>query len=114
MSFDDGLETRRVYLDISNAFHKIEQNSISGDVLRFATDFLFQRKQSIVLNGTDLSWANVEVGVLQESILKPLFFLININDLSDGLTSSPKLFADDRYFFILYCPLCKFSSNEFE
>ena len=57
MSFDDGLETRRVYLDISNAFHKIEQNSISGDrqILQFATDFLFQRKQSIVLNGTDLS-----------------------------------------------------------
>ena len=55
MSFDDGLETRRVYLDISNAFHKIEQNNISGDVLKFATDFLFQRKQSIVLNGTDLS-----------------------------------------------------------
>ena len=29
------------------------------------------------------------------SILGPLFFLIYINDLSDGLTSNPKLFADE-------------------
>ena len=33
------------------------------------------------------------------SVLGLLFFLIYINDLSDGLTSNPKLFADDTSLF---------------
>ena len=35
----------------------------------------------------------------KKKCLRPLFFLIRINDLSDGLTSNPKLFADDTYLF---------------
>ena len=57
------------------------------------------RKQRVVLNGQHSSWTNVEAGVPQGSILGPLFFLIYINDLSDGLTANPKLFADDTSLF---------------
>ena len=60
---------------------------------------MYQRKQRVVLNGQHLSWINTEAGVPQGSILGPLFFLIYINDLSDGLTSNPKLFADDTSLF---------------
>ena len=38
---------------------------------------------------------DVQGGVLEGSILEPLFFLIYINNLLDILTSNPNLFADD-------------------
>ena len=41
----------------------------------------------------------MEAWVLLGSILGPLFFLIYINDLSDGLTSNSKLSADDTSLF---------------
>ena len=107
-SLDYGFETRGVFLDISKAFDKVwhegllfklKQNGISGNLLNVITDFLYQRKQRVVLNGQHSSWTNVQAGVPQRSILGPLFFLIYINDLSDGLTSNPKLFADDTSLF---------------
>ena len=60
---------------------------------------MYQRKQGVVLNGQHSSSTNIETGVPQGSILGPLFFLIYINDLSDGLTSNPRLLADDTSLF---------------
>ena len=51
------------------------------------------------MNGKCSSWADACAGVLQESILGPLLFLIYINDLSDSLKSECKLFADDTSLF---------------
>ena len=107
-SFDDGLEVRGVFLDISKAFDKVwheglifklKQNGISGDLLQILSDFLSNRKQRVVLNGQNSSWTNVHVGVPQGSILGPLLFLIYINDLADDLSSNVKLFADDTSLF---------------
>ena len=59
-SLDDGLETRAVFLDISKAFDKVwhegllfklKLNGISGNLLNIITDFLYQRKQRVFLNG---------------------------------------------------------------
>ena len=52
-----------------------------------------------MLNGQNSLWTNVHAGVPQGSILGPLLFLININDLLDNLTSNAKLFADDTSLF---------------
>ena len=61
--------------------------------------FLKNGKQRAALNGQTSSGTNVLAGVPQGSILGPLFFLIYINDLSDDLSSNPKLFADDTSLF---------------
>ena len=52
-----------------------------------------------LINGQHSSWTNIEAPVSQGSILGLLFFLIYINDLSDGLTSNPKLLADGNSVF---------------
>ena len=87
-SFDNGIEVRSIFLDISKAFHKfwheglifkLKQNSISGAILLFLSDFLSNRKQNVVLNRQNSSWTNVHAGVPQGSILTPLLFLTDIN-----------------------------------
>ena len=97
-----------VFLDISKAFDnvwyqgvilKLKQNGISENLLKIIEDFLSNRYQRVVLNGQSSGWAEVNVGVPQGSILGPLLFLIYINDLSTGLSSNPKLLADDTSLF---------------
>ena len=103
-SFDEGLEVRSVFLNISKAFDKVwhdgivfqlTQNGMSGNLLQPLRNFLNERKQWVVLNGQFFSWKNVNAGVPQGSILGPLLFLIYINGLTEGFSSNAKLFADD-------------------
>ena len=84
-SFDDGIEVRSVFLDISKAFDnvwhdgvifKLEQNGISGKLLNILIDFLSNRQQRVVLNAQVSAWASINAGVQQGSILSPLLFLI--------------------------------------
>ena len=77
---------------------KLNQYGISEN-LSLIKRFLKNRKQRVVLNGQSSSWTNVLAGVPQGSIRGLLFFLIYIKDLSDDLSSNPKLFADDTSLF---------------
>ena len=80
-SFDEGFEVRGIFLDISKAFDKVwheglllklNQNGISGNLLKLLPDLLSYRKQRVVLNGQHLSCDSVNAGVPQGSILGPL------------------------------------------
>ena len=84
-SLDDGLETRDVFLDISNAFHKVshkgllfklKQNGMSGNMLNVITNFLYQRKQRVVLNGQHSSWTNIKAGFPKDLSLDHYFYLM--------------------------------------
>ena len=78
---------------------KIKSFGISGDLLELIKNFLSNRFQRVVLNGQTSEWGKINAGVPQGSILGPLFFLIYINDLTDGTSSIAKLFADDTSLF---------------
>ena len=62
-------------------------------------NFLSETRQHVVLNGHVSTWTNATAGEPHGSILGPLLFLIHINDLSEGLFTIAKLFADDTSSF---------------
>ena len=102
------LETRGVFLDISKAFdrvwhegllYKLKSYGISGPLLILIKSFLANRFQRVVLNGQTSCWKEILAGVPQGSILGPLFFLIFINDIPEGIQSNINFFADDTSIF---------------
>ena len=110
MAFDDpkSLEVRAVFLDISKAFDKVwhdgllfnlNQNGINGSVFKLFENYLHNRKQRVVLNGSHSDYSSIESGVPQGSVLGPLLFLVYINDLERNIKSNIKFFADDTMLF---------------
>ena len=91
-STDEGYEVRGVLLDISKAFKKVwhglvfklNQNGISGSLLKILENFLRNRKQRLVLNGHTSNWKNNHAGVPPGSVLRPMF-LNYINNLAKNL-----------------------------
>ena len=102
------VEVRSVFLDISKAFDKVwheglvfklEQNGISGSLLKLFQNYLNNRNQRVVLNGSSSEFSCIESGIPQGSILGPLSLLIYINDLEKNIKSNIILFADDTMLF---------------
>ena len=82
------LEIRAVFLDISKAFDKVwheglifklKQNGISGSLLTLFENYLCNRKQRVVLNGSCSHFFTIESGVPQGAVLGPLSFLIYVS-----------------------------------
>ena len=80
---------------------KLESYGIGGELLNLFKDYLQQCQQRVVLNGQSSSWEEIKFRVPQGSVLGLLLFLIYINDLSNGLSSTCKYFADDTSYFLL-------------
>jgi hypothetical protein len=92
---------------------------ISGAANTLMKSYLKGRHQKVAINTHNnpneyiSKWKEVQHGVPQGSVLGPLLFLININDLSRSVSnnSSPILFADDTSFIIVNRNVNEFQSN---
>ena len=51
---------------------RLEQNGISDNLLSLFQNYLTNRKQQVVLNGSYPDYSSIESGVLQGSVLGPL------------------------------------------
>ena len=98
-----------IYTDFQKAFdsvphrrliQKMKSAGINGSVLRWVEDFLANRKQRVVINGTKSNEGSVTSGIPQGSVLGPLLFVMYINDLPRNLNTVAKMFADDTKVYV--------------
>ena len=80
----------------------MKSNGIQGNLYNLIESFLCNRFQRVVLNGQNSKWEPISAGVPQGSILKPLLFLIYVNNIPKNLESNVKLFTS--IFSVVFYP----------
>ena len=106
---DEGEDVDVIYLDFKKAFDKVPHRrlivklqgyGIKGDILDWIKEFLTERKQRVVIGGSESEWSDhVSSGIPQGSVLGPALFLVYINDMPDVIDVLIKLFADDAKIY---------------
>ena len=95
-------------LDFSKAFdvvphqrllQKLSHYGMRNKLLGWIKAFLTNRTQRVVVKGKYSPWDPVLSGVPQGSVLGPHLFILFINDITESVTSTTRLFADDCIMF---------------
>ena len=98
-----------LYLDYQKAFdcvpherliNQVESFGITGDALKWLRAFLTDRRQKVIVNGSESAWSGVLSGVPQGSILGPVLFSLFVDDLPNSVQSLISLFADDTKLYL--------------
>ena len=102
--------TDLLILDFSKAFDtvphrrlllKMKHYGITGKTNKWTESWLCHRQQRVVLDGTASTDSQVLSGVPQGTVLRPLLFLLYVNDIGDKISpqTTIKLFADDALLY---------------
>ena len=110
-ALDDGNIGCRVFVDLQKAFEtvdhqillaKLNHYGIRGVSNDWFKSYLSNWNQYVSINRYDSGLAAINCGVPQESVLGPLLFLLNINDLNQAINfCKVHNFADDANLLCL-------------
>ena len=94
-----------LFLDLRKAFDSVQHGSLcstlkraglSRDTLNWVDSYLWDRSQVTKVNGNISNESHVGYGVPQGSILRPLLFVVFINDMPDDIQNCRiNLYADN-------------------
>ena len=105
---DEGSPVDVIYLDFQKAFDKVPHQSqilklkshgMENSIINWIEQWLYGRRQRVVVDGEVSSWKPVLSGVPQGSVLGPILYLVYINDLEEEVTGKILKFADDTKLF---------------
>jgi len=100
LQLDSGGQTDVLYTDFAKAFDtvlhsrllfKLRTYNLNTELVIWITDFLYNRKQCVVLNEERSSWSKMMSGIPQGSILGPLLFLHILIICQNYVTKKPIL-----------------------
>jgi hypothetical protein len=103
-ALNDGNYCVGVFLDLKKAFDvcshpillkKLTKMGINGTTHKWFANYLSGRTQKTDINGNLSEELNLDISVIQGSILGPILFLCYINDFYSATTLFSVLFADD-------------------
>jgi len=126
-NMDNQRITLLVLLDLSAAFDTIdidilssifsEKFKITGTAANWFREYLTNRHQRILINGTLSEKFKVDFGVPQGSVAGPVIFLSYLSSLYDLIdTYLPDVagFADDNQLYLSFCPTSANENNALE
>ena len=78
---------------------KLKSHGMGNSIINWIEQWLTDRRQRVVVDGEVSNWKSVLSGVPQGSVLGPILFLVDINDLEEGVIGKILKFADDTKLF---------------
>ena len=107
-SMDNKKQVDLIFLDFSKAFDRVSHDILIKKLFSLCPNeklklvvknFLSDRSQRVIVEGSTSDLKPVTSGVPQGSVLGPLLFLVYINDLNKDISSDIRLFADDTVLY---------------
>ena len=120
-ALDDGQFTCGIFIDLEKVFdtvshhillEKLNHYGIRGVSNDWFRSYLSYRTQFVSINGFNSDYKTVKYSVTQGSVLRPLLFLIFINDLNITIKNSETFhFADDTSLLNIKDPVATCKQN---
>ena len=77
----------------------LKSYGVEGELHSLLKSYIQNREQRVTLNGQTSGWREIKIPKFQKDRYQDHLFLTYINDLTNGITSTCKTFADDNSLF---------------